>query len=267
MKRFCLVIIFVVICAGVNAHADLYPGVGGDVSFTDQNDIYYTAYGTLGYTPSPKTYADVGYTHEWDVPQTANSMEFHIVSADLYHKLYKDWKLGGSASYTFAATPNAYGYYFFLSRLEARYSLVHNVEIGAGPVYYDVYGIGGFIGAFIGLYLYPAYKWSITARGTMDTAISQNVSQQDTAISLGISYNIIRYFGVYALYRLSTGISTSPANNTTANNPIQNRGGIGTMAMGTGMPGSSNRGSGSYPAIGYYTSTISTFTLGLFVTF
>ena len=46
--------------------AGFYPGVGSDVSFTDQNQTFYTLYGKLVNAPSYNTYIDAGSSHEGD---------------------------------------------------------------------------------------------------------------------------------------------------------------------------------------------------------
>ncbi len=250
-----------------NTHADFYPGVGSDVSFTDQNQTFYTLYGKLGYAPSYKTYMDAGYSHEWGVAQTSSTEEFHILYADLYQRIGSRFKLGGVANYTFGATSNTNGYYSVSTRLEGRYAITDFVSVGAGPVYYYVYGPGSFIGAFLGGYFYPTYKWWLYMRGIVDTSVNPDVSEQDAALEMGTSYNIIRYISIYALYKLSTGITTNPVNNL-SNSSSSNRGTMGTLAMGGGMGGGmSGTGMNNFPSMNYFTSTISTFTIGLAVTF
>jgi hypothetical protein len=255
-----------------NTYAGFYPGIGSDVSFTNQNNTFYTLYGSLGYTPSDKTYMGIGYTHEWNFTQTANTQEFHIISASLYHKVSKNWNLGGLANYTFGATSNTGGYYSIALRFDPRYAVTDKLSVGAGPLYYYIKGPGNFIGVFAGLYVYPTYNWFAYLRGTIDTSIDPDISQQDTALDMGASYTIDKYIGVYAMYRLSTGITTYPANNLYSNGGSNSAsGGIGTMAMGgtgSGMPGSSGSSSMSHsPSISYITTTISTFTIGLSLIF
>jgi hypothetical protein len=256
-----------------NAYAGFYPGIGSDVSFTDQNNTFYTLYGSLGYTPSYKTYMGIGYTHEWNFTQTTGTQEFHIINASLYQRLSRKWKIGGLASYTLGATANTSGYYSLLLRLDPRYAVTDKLSVGAGPLYYYVNGPGDFIGIFTGVYVYPTYNWFAYLRGTVDTSVDPDISQVDTALDIGTSYNINKYIGVYALYRLSTGITTYPANNLYSNNSgnTSAKGSMSTMAMGgtgSGMTGSSGTGSMNHnPSISYTTNTISTVTLGLAVTF
>ncbi|MCL4468623.1 MAG: hypothetical protein M1591_06805 [Deltaproteobacteria bacterium] len=250
-------------CA-TNTYADFYPGVGSDVSFTDQNEIFYTIYGRLGYAPSYRTYMDIGYTHEWDFTQTSSPQQFHIVYADLYHRVGRKWKLGGVANYTFGATPDTNGYYSAMVRPEGRYAITDIVSVGAGPVYYYIYGPGSFIGVFLGGYFCPTDQWWLYMRGTVDTSVNPDVSEQDAALEMGASYNIIKYISVYALYKLSTGITTNPVNNLSGS-ASSSRGTMGTMAIGRGMGGGMGNGMNNYPSL--FTTTISTFTIGLSVTF
>jgi|YelNatPaOPRAMG01_1025707.scaffolds.fasta_scaffold13422_4 hypothetical protein len=253
------------------AYAGFYPGIGSDVSFTDQNNIFYTLYGTLGYAPSYKTYTSIGYTHEWDFTQTTNIQEFHIINGSLYQRISKNWRLGGLASYTFGATSNTDGYYSVSLKIDPRYAINDKFSIGAGPLYYYIKGPGDFIGVFAGLYIYPDYNWFLYFKGTIDSAIDPDVSQQDTALEIGASYNINTYIGLYAMYRLSTGITTYPINNFNGNGNGSAKNGMGTMSMGGMNNGaSSHTGNGSMnhsPQISYSSTTISTITLGLSVTF
>ena len=254
------------------AYAGFYPGIGSDVSFTDQNNTFYNLYGSLGYSPSPKTFMGIGYTHEWNFTQTTDTQEFHIINASLYQGIGRRWKLGGLASYTFGATANTDGYYSLSLRLDPRYAVTDTFSAGIGPMYYYINGPGSFIGVFAGLYVTPVYNWLLYLKGTVDTAVDPGISQVDTALDIGTSYSINRFIGFYAQYRLSTGITTYPTNNLYSNNSGNAaKGSMGTMAMpgsGSGMSGPGGTGSQLHNlSINYTTNTLSTFTLGLAVTF
>lgn len=248
-----------------NVYAGFYPSVGSDVSFTDQNETFYTLYASLGYTPTYKTFLSIGYSHEWNY-FTQATQEYHILYANIYQKINRRYKLGIVLNSTFGATPNTDGYYALSSKLDSRYALTDKVSLSAGPVYYYIYGPGGFIGIFFGAYFYPVYDWLVDIKGSADTSIDAGVSQQDTSLELGTSYTINRYIGFYALYRLSTGITTNPTNALYTGNSSgtsTGKGGIGTMAMGDTM----NNPMGGSGASNYLTTTISIFTIGLSVTF
>ncbi len=258
-------ICFVLMVCTASAHADFYPGVGSDVSFTNQDETYYTLYGKLGYAPSSRTYLSAGYSHEWGVPQTSSTgtEQYHIIYADLYQRVGRKWKIGGIANYTFGATSDTDGYYSVSGRLEGRYDLTSIFSIGAGPVYYYVEGPGSFLGGFLGLYLYPVSDWGLYARGTADTSVSSAISQQDAELALGTSYTFLNHFSVYALYRLSAGITTNPVNNLSG--ASSGRGTMGPLAMGMG--GNTGSTMNRSTSLNYVTSSISTVTLGLAVTF
>ena len=276
MKRLMLIanagIITGLFFFAASAYAGFYPGIGSDVSFTNQNNTFYNLYGTLGYMPSDKTYMGVGYTHEWNFTQTSDTQEFHIINASLYQGIGTRWKLGGLASYTFGATANTDGYYSLSLRLDPRYAVTDNFSAGAGPLYYYINGPGSFIGVFAGLYFFPVSDWFLYLKGAVDTAVDPGASQVDSALDIGTSYTINRYIGLYAIYRLSAGITTYPTNNLYSNNSAGTaKGTMGTMAMpgiGSGMSGPSGSGSLNHnPSISYTTNTLSTFTLGFAVTF
>ncbi len=256
-------IVLLMLVAATPASADFYPKVGSDASFTNQNETYYTLYGTLGYAPSSRTYMSAGYSHEWGVSTTASTQEYHIVYGDVYQRIGRKWKMGGVANYTFGATPDTSNYYSVSGRLEGRYDLTGIFSIGAGPVYYYVTGPGSYLGGFLGLYLYPVSALGIYARGTLDTALNPDISQQDADFEVGSSYTFLNMVSVYALYRLSTGITTNPVNNLSSSS--SGRSTMGPLAMGMG--GTSGSGTNRGSSLNYVTSSISTFTIGLSVTF
>lgn len=269
-----LLIVSTLICLLLNTssvHAYFYPSIGSDLSFTDHNNIFYTLYASLGYTSQQNISVGIGYTHEWDFTQTTNTQQFHIINANLYHKTSKHFWFGGLANYTFGASSNTYGYYSVSLRIEPRYIFSNLFAVGVGPLYYYISGPGSFIGIFGGLYIYPNYNWFFSIKGTVDTSIEPDISQQDTAIEFNATYNFNTYISIYGIYRLSTGITTYPVNNLYSNgNGNTAKGGIGAMAMptvGSGMSGHSGNSSNNYiPSISYVTNTVSTFTFGFYVT-
>ncbi len=257
-------VLLLLLARAAGARADLYPGVGSDVSFTNQNETFYTLYARLGYAPSYRTYMDVGYSHEWDFTQT--TQEFHIVYADLYRQVSNRWTVGGLANTTFGATPDTGGYYSLFVRPEARYAATGRVSVGAGPVYYYVSGYDSFLGVFLGVYVYPTPDWWLYVRGTVDTSLDPSVSEQDAALDMGLSYNIIKYLSVYGLFRLSNGVTTSPVNNPSSHGSLNGGGSMSTMAMGgsgMGRGGMNN----NYPSMNSFSSTVTTFTIGLSAVF
>ena len=65
-KRRAITAFLLLLCSMTKEFAGFYPGVGSDVSFTDQNQTFYTLYGKLVNAPSYNTYIDAGSSHEGD---------------------------------------------------------------------------------------------------------------------------------------------------------------------------------------------------------
>ncbi|MGB9735117.1 MAG: hypothetical protein ACP5JP_02470 [bacterium] len=270
MNKF-LLFVSILVCflfPATRVYAYFYPSIGSDVSFTDQNNIFYTLYASLGYSLQQSTFMGIGYTHEWDFTQTTSTQEFHIINTNLSHRMNKHLSLGGLVNYTFGATPNTDGYYSISLRIAPRYTINSIFSVEAGPLYYYVSGPGSFIGIFGGLYAYPDYHWFFSIKGIVDTSIEPYTSQQDTSIEFNATYSFNTYFSVYGIYRLSTGITTYPVNNFSGNGNGLAKGGIGAMSMQAPNSGMTDHSNNTHtPSINYITTTISTLTLGFYVTF